>query len=99
MTKPVPDTEELLTQAGQGDRLARQQLWARHRDRLRKMVAVRLDRRIAARVDPSDVVQETLIEADQLLSDYLAERPLEFYPWLRRLAWKRLMKIYHHHLD
>jgi RNA polymerase sigma-70 factor (ECF subfamily) len=99
MTKHQPDTEELLARVENGDRLARQQLWVRHRDRLRKMVAVRLDRRIAARVDPSDVVQETIIEADQRLSDYLAERPLSFYPWLRRLAWKRLMKIYHHHLD
>jgi RNA polymerase sigma-70 factor (ECF subfamily) len=99
MTKPELDTEELLTRAGNGDRLARQQLWTRHRERLRKMVAVRLDRRIAARVDPSDVVQEAIIEADQMLSDYLAERPLSFYPWLRRLAWKRLVKIYHYHLD
>ena len=35
------------------------------------MVAVRLDRRLAARVDPSDVVQEALAEADRRLDDYL----------------------------
>src|SRR5438309_806980 len=89
-----PDTEELLNRAASGDRLARDQLWGRHRERLRNMVALRLDRRLAARVDPSDVVQEAILEADQLLSAYLEERPLPFYPWLRRLAWKRLMKLY-----
>ena len=99
MATTEPDTEELLKRVRGGDGSAREQLWVRHRERLRQMVAVRLDRRLAARVDPSDVVQEAIMDADQLLSDYLAERPLPFYPWLRRLAWKRLMKIYQQHLD
>jgi RNA polymerase sigma-70 factor (ECF subfamily) len=99
MPAPDVDTDELLNRAGGGDRLAREELWTRHRERLRQMVAVRLDRRLAARVDPSDVVQEAILEADQMLSEYLRERPLPFYPWLRRLAWKRLMKVYEKHLD
>ena len=99
MTNATPDTEELLKRAGTGDVVAREQLWERHRERLRLMVAVRLDRRLAARLDPSDVVQEAILEADQQLAKYLAERPLPFYPWLRRLAWKRLMKFYQEHLD
>ena len=53
-----PDTEKLLDRAGAGDWTARQQLLMRHRNRLRQMVALRIDRRMAARVDPSDVVQE-----------------------------------------
>ncbi len=92
-------TEELLNRAAKGDRAARDLLLERHRPRLRQMVAVRLDPRLAPRVDPSDVVQEALLDAEQMLSDYLTERPLPFYPWLRRLAWKRLMKLYQHHLD
>ena len=61
MTDPGDvDTEQLLRRAGQGDIAARDQLLARHRPRLRQAVAVRLDRRLAPRVDPSDVVQETL---------------------------------------
>ena len=56
------DTDELdlLRAAESGDDAAGQRLLARHRDRLRQMVAVHLDRRLAARVDPSDVVQEAL---------------------------------------
>jgi len=59
MEASQPDTDELLRAAEQGDDTARQYLLARHRSRLRQMVAVHLDRRLAARIDPSDVVQET----------------------------------------
>jgi RNA polymerase sigma-70 factor (ECF subfamily) len=62
------------------------------------MVAVHLDRRLVARLDPSDVVQEALMDAAQKLSDYLRRQPLPFYPWLRRLAWERLAKIHRWHL-
>jgi RNA polymerase sigma-70 factor (ECF subfamily) len=62
------------------------------------MVAVRLDRRVAARVDPSDVVQEALATAAKGFDDYLRERPLPFYPWLRRLAWLRLTDAHRRHL-
>ena len=50
------ETEELIVRAQGGDDSARQQLLVRHRDRLRKMVVVRLDPRLAARVDAEDVV-------------------------------------------
>src|SRR5262249_53036634 len=66
--------------------------------RLRQMVAVHLDRRLAARIDPSDVVQETLMDAARDLSDYLRDRPLPFYPWLRQLAWQRLERLHRDHI-
>jgi RNA polymerase sigma-70 factor (ECF subfamily) len=94
----VPDTEELLARLSKGDGEARQELLVRHRQRLRQMIAVRLDRRLTARVDPSDVVQETLAEADRKLGRYLKDRPLPFYPWLRRLAAERLSKLHRRHL-
>src|SRR5262245_51694114 len=98
MTTHPPDTEELLRRAAAGDEPARQALLARHRDRLRRMVAVRLDPRLAARVDPSDVVQEALLDAAGRLDDYLRARPVAFYPWLRRLAWEHLVKLHERHL-
>ena len=73
-------TEELLRRAGSGSRSALQLLLGGHRDRLRRMVSVRMDPRIAARVDPSDVVQEALAVASRKLPDYLRQRPLPFYP-------------------
>jgi RNA polymerase sigma-70 factor (ECF subfamily) len=99
MTVADADTEELIARASHGDLLAREQLLVRHRDRLLKMVAARLDRRLAARLDPSDVVQEALLEASRKLSAYLHERPLPFYPWLRRIAWEHLLKVHERHLS
>jgi RNA polymerase sigma-70 factor (ECF subfamily) len=92
------DTDHLLEQASQGDDQAREQLLARHRRRLRRMVEIHFDRRLLARVDPSDVVQEALAEAVRLLSDYLQHRPLPFYPWLRQLALDRLADLRRRHL-
>jgi RNA polymerase sigma-70 factor (ECF subfamily) len=98
MTHPPPDTEELLARASRGDRAATNQLLERHRRRLRRMVGVRMDHRLAARVDPSDVVQEALTDAAQRLPGYLRDRPLPFYAWLRRLAWDRLAALYRTHV-
>ncbi len=98
MYTETPETEELIERAGRGDDPARQALLARHRARLRRMVAVRMDPVLAARVDPSDVVQEVLAEAHRTLDAYLRDRPLPFYPWLRRLAWERLAKLYRRHV-
>jgi RNA polymerase sigma-70 factor (ECF subfamily) len=92
------DTDQLLQRAGQGDTEARQQLLMRHRQRPRQMIGLRMDRRLAARLDPSDVVQETLAEAIQQLSDYLRRRPLPFYPWLRQLALDRLAELHRRHI-
>jgi len=98
MTRAQSDTDELLRRAGEGDGTARQQLLLRHQLRLRQMIAVRMDRRLAARVDPSDLVQEALMDAHEKLSDYIRKRPLPFNPWLRRLAWERLVQLHRRHL-
>jgi RNA polymerase sigma-70 factor (ECF subfamily) len=49
-------------------------------------------------VDPSDIVQEALAEAARRLDDYLRDPPLPFYPWLRHIAWERLVKVHRRHL-
>jgi RNA polymerase sigma-70 factor (ECF subfamily) len=94
MAPASPDTDELLGHTAQGDRAARDQLLVRHRRRLRRAVAYRLDRRLEARVDPSDVVQEVLAEASRRLPDYLRERPLPFNPWLRQMVLERLAELH-----
>jgi RNA polymerase sigma-70 factor (ECF subfamily) len=99
MVPQDPETDQLLHGAGLGDPEARQQFLVRHQERLRKMIALRMDRRLAARLDPLDVVQETLAEAVQKLSDYLRHRPLPFYPWLRQLAWEKLVELHRRHVQ
>jgi RNA polymerase sigma-70 factor (ECF subfamily) len=92
------DTEELLRRAAVGDASAVNQLLSRHRGRLAQMVHARMDPRVRARVDPSDVVQETLVAASQKMHSYLASRPLPFYPWLRQIAWEKLVHLHERHL-
>src|SRR5580658_3337714 len=92
------EIEALLRDAAQGDVQAIRCLLEKHRGRLRKMIAARLDPRLAPRLDPSDVVQETLADAAGRLTDYLRDRPLPFYPWLYRLAADRLARTHKHHV-
>jgi RNA polymerase sigma-70 factor, ECF subfamily len=93
-----PVTEVLLRRAGDGDAAARSELLDRYRGRLRRMVAIRIDKRIAARVDPSDIVQEAMKDAYKRLPEYFADPQLSFYPWLRRIAWDRLADMYRVHV-
>ncbi len=94
----VCDTDELLRQIRDGDGEAREALLARHRVRLCRMVAIRIDRRIAARVDPSDVVQEAMRVAYLRLPEYLRDPQRPFYTWLRSLALDRLWEQYRRHV-
>jgi RNA polymerase sigma-70 factor (ECF subfamily) len=91
-------TDWLVEQASKGDLDARAQLFERHRLRLRQMIGLRLDPRLAKRVDPSEVVQEALATAYPRLDDYLRDRPLPFYPWLRQFAWDCLLQLHRKHI-
>lgn len=93
------DTNYLLQQVADGDLVAANILLARHRQRLRHMVALRMDPRLAARLDPSDIVQDALAIAHGRLREYASQKPIPFYPWLRRIAWDRLLQMHRHHID
>jgi RNA polymerase sigma-70 factor, ECF subfamily len=92
------EIDALLGDAARGDTNAVRCLLEQHRDRLRRMIAVRLDRRLAPRLDPSDVVQEALADAARRLPEYLRDRPMPFYPWLYRLATDRLAVTHRDHI-
>jgi RNA polymerase sigma-70 factor (ECF subfamily) len=84
------------------DEVERQALLARffgaHRDRLRRMVEVRLDPRLKPRVDPSDILQEVFLEAAKRLREYLRDAPAPLFLWLRRLAAQKLRDAHRRHL-
>ena len=91
------ETDRLLREVARGDQAALRSLLERHRERLRRMVALRLDSRLTARLDAPDVVKEALIEAARKLADYERERPIPFYPWLHRLTTERLAVVHRQH--
>jgi RNA polymerase sigma-70 factor (ECF subfamily) len=102
MDELAPDssaTRNLLEQIQIGDRQAFERLFVRHRLKLRKFIALRLDPRIRGRMDPSDLVQETQMEAYRRLQDYLERQPMPFQVWLRKTAYERLMMARRQHLQ
>jgi RNA polymerase sigma-70 factor (ECF subfamily) len=90
--------EHWLERADRGDPSAVGRLLDHYRGRLRSSVARRFDRRLASRLDPSDVVQETLIDARRRLPEYCRDRPVSFFAWLRGLADQRLIGLRRFHL-
>jgi RNA polymerase sigma-70 factor, ECF subfamily len=90
-------TEELLQQARQGDAAAVEQLLARHREPVRRLIDLRLDRAIVQRVDASDVVQEVLLEASRRLEEYLHKPAMPFHLWLRHIARDHIIDAHRRH--
>jgi RNA polymerase sigma-70 factor (ECF subfamily) len=92
------DTVRLIELARSGDRAALNELFARHRERLRRMVQMRLDWRLHGRIDASDVIQDAYLEAARRLDGYLQEPQMPLFLWLRFLVGERLMILHRHHL-
>jgi RNA polymerase sigma-70 factor (ECF subfamily) len=91
-------TRALLERVGQHDPRALGELLDRHRGELRDFVDFHLDPRLRARLDPSDVVQETQAELARRIDDYVANRPMPFRLWLRKKAYERLLNLRRDHV-
>ena len=101
MTGVSTDSEltcDLLTRVRGGDRPALDQLLAEHRPYLHRLVELRFDPQLRPRVDPSDVVQDALLEAAQRIDDYLRRDPMPFWLWLRQTACEQLVTQQRRHL-
>src|SRR5262245_62389326 len=93
-----PESARLIDRLRAGDPAAIEDLFARHRDRLRRMVDMRLDRRLQGRIDASDVIQEAHLEAAGRLADYLKDPKLPPFLWLRLVVGEPLAKLHRAHL-
>jgi RNA polymerase sigma-70 factor (ECF subfamily) len=98
LTDDSGDLTDLLQRAADGDRRAAEVLFARYRDRLKRMVHLRLSRRLLGRVDDSDVLQEAFLDASRRLQEYAANPRLSFFLWLRHLTGLKLTEIHRRHL-
>jgi RNA polymerase sigma-70 factor, ECF subfamily len=102
MDQDQPETAEvqnLLGQVRAGDSGAFEQLFARYRTYLHQFVELRLDPKLRARVDSSDVVQEAQLEAVRRLQDYLAQPSMPFRLWLRQITYDRILKMHRLHVE
>jgi RNA polymerase sigma-70 factor (ECF subfamily) len=91
------ETQELLDQARQGDGVAVERLLGQQREPLRRMIGLRLDSALAARLDASDVVQDVLLEASRRLQDYLQHPSMPFHLWLRSIAHDHVIDAHRRH--
>ena len=92
------ETLRLIGLARAGDRQALSALLERHRDRLRRMVELRLDWRLQARIDASDILQDAFLEVATRLDEYLRGPELPLFLWLRLVVGQRLATVHRHHL-
>lgn len=90
-------TEDLLKQAQAGSAEAAERLLAAHREPLRRVIGMRLDPALAARVDASDVVQDVLLEAHRRLAEYLRAPTMPFHLWLRHIAKDHIIDAHRRH--
>jgi RNA polymerase sigma-70 factor, ECF subfamily len=97
MWPDAANTQELLDQAKQGNADAVEQLLAKHREPIRRLIDLRLDPAIVQRLDASDVVQEVLIEANRRLQDYLKAPNMPFHLWLRHIAKDHIIDAHRRH--
>jgi RNA polymerase sigma-70 factor (ECF subfamily) len=92
--------DELLEGVLRGDEAALAALFDRERPRLRRMIRLRLDPRLASRVDEDDVLQESYLEARRRVGDFRASfagrMPIAL--WLRLVTGQRLVDLHRHHL-
>lgn len=97
-TPDIDDVDRLLQAAATGDQSAWGDLLTRYRARLRTMVALRIDRRLQGRLDPSDVVQDAFLSASLQLAEYAKAPTIPFYLWLRLITGQKLTQLHRHHL-
>lgn len=90
---------QTLAQASGGDIAALTEVFQGCRVQLKRAIAMRLDTRMYGRVDPSDVVQETYLDAVRRINEFAARpQPLTLPSWLRFLALQRLVDLHRRHL-
>src|SRR5207244_2533132 len=87
----------LLDQIAAGDPQALDRLLTRYQPELLAFINCRLDPKVRARIDGSDVVQETQLEVMRRMDDYLKRRPMPFHLWVRKTAYQRLLNLHRDH--
>jgi RNA polymerase sigma-70 factor (ECF subfamily) len=92
------ETPDLLARLRTGDRQALTDLFQHHRERLRRMVDLRLDSRLQGRLDASDVLQDGFLDAAARLDGYLLRPDLPPFLWLRMVVGERLAISHRRHL-
>ena len=91
------DSLELAERLQGHDDGALDDVFQRYRGAVARVIAARMDQRLRGRVDPSDIVQETLLEASRRINEYLADPRMSVRRWLLLLAEQNAKAAYRWH--
>jgi RNA polymerase sigma-70 factor (ECF subfamily) len=94
----VDDSNLPVEQACAGSESAIAELFQHYRPRLKRLVLLRMSPRVSARLDASDVLQETYLEFARRLPEYAKHRKVPIFLWLRMLTGERLVHLQRMHL-
>lgn len=97
MATGVVHFEFLLERARRGDQGALGQLLQQYRQPLGQLAYSKLGQSLRARLDPSDLIQETLLEAQRDFRQFVGCREGELVAWLRRILVRNLADHLKHH--
>lgn len=95
----APELHDLLRRARAGDEAALGILLERHRDWLRSTAEKELDGQLAARIDASDVVQQTFLSACRQFGQFDGESSGEFAAWLRQIQQRNVQDAVRRHVS
>jgi RNA polymerase sigma-70 factor (ECF subfamily) len=93
-----PDPEQLLCLARMEDSRALGELLELYRGYLALLARLQVGRRLQGKVDASDVVQETFLEAYRHFPQFQGTTEAELVSWLRQVLAGRLAKLLRHYL-
>src|SRR5947208_418663 len=94
----VPQTpSNLLHCARQGSQPALGQLLELYANYLKLLARLQIDHRLQGKVDPSDVVQETFLEAHRDFVQFRGQSEEEFVGWLRQILVSNLANVVRHY--
>ena len=88
---------QLLLRAGAGDAEALGRLLELYRALIRAQAEDQLDGRLGARIDPSDVVQETLLDAHRDFADFRGRSEGEWAAWLNHILSNNVVEAVRRH--
>ena len=98
MTAGSSEIDKLVLRAIEGDPGALSTLYAHYRDRLWRMIRIRMDRRVQGRIDPSDVLQDAFVDVSRRIHDFSLDAEYPFFLWLRQIVSQRLIDVHRQHL-
>jgi RNA polymerase sigma-70 factor (ECF subfamily) len=99
MNATQPETPELIRRARDGDRQALGQLLDEHRAYLQVLAQRQIDPRLGARLDASDLVQQTCLSALKRIEQFAGSDSAEFLAWLRTIHEHNIQNAARDHLQ